>query len=240
MVWVNQDDVARIAVGVANWAALSAAQQLDLEIIIADVEAAVNQFLGDRLGRRVRREVIRQVATPSYGHVIPVAPHFQKRNRIYLRFTPVYQGTITVRHGQDLNQPLIYNTDFVVDDMITGVSRQGCLFRKDFWPDPLQVQYEGGFDPVATPEEWKLINNALLLAIRSVYLGQTSNVTSTGLVTSGTIKKESIGKYSYEVDTASTSSSGVSSSDNTGTSDGMLPAAVVARLSRLNKPAMFV
>ena len=238
MAYVNQDDVARFAVGAADWASLTPTQQLDLEILVDDVEAAINQYIGDRLGRRTRLEVIRQVSIPEQKGVIPVDRQKQVRNRIYLRYAPIYQGTIVVKRGEDLSQLMTYGVDYVVDDMIAGVSKQGCLFRKEYWPDPIQVQYQGGFDETSTPEEWKLIRSSILFAVRSVYIDKTSNVTSTGVSASGTVKREKIGKYEYEIDTSSTSST--SSSDNAGATDGLLPASVIARLSRLNKPAMYV
>ena len=247
MTFVTQDEVAQAVLGVAGWSSMSAVDQYLLEPIFTGVEAAIAVHLGLNTSRTTREEILALHHTfPK--HSLEVDETRWGTDLIYLKHTPVTVSGLTVyAHESEepsswtSNEELTAGTDFQLEDVVsisldgtpTDMSMTGALRRLggSTWPvrpGCVRVTYTGGFDSTMLTNNWELVKMATFTCIRDHYATAKKAYGIQGAGATGPLKSESIGKYSYTID-----SDGSRTLSLNGTSLGGLTTSARAILSPL-------
>lgn len=228
------DTIAKFVVGANDWVTLNGQTRVSLEVLSRSAELAINQMLGGRLGIKNRVDDFTPNRYNEAGYLIPELQVSRIIKNIRLRYAPLHMEGLAVFTGEDFSTELHIDQDFVVPDVVGGVSLSGSLYRKAGWSDNVRVLYQGGYDIGRTTEQWVLIETAFLLILRDGYVKLRKNQTLGGQTVGGELRSEDIGKYSYELGT----SGGASRSGSGG--QPSIPAEAVNMLSSLMLPRQWV
>lgn len=222
---VSGDEIAKAIFGLSEWASISSIDQNIIGELQTSVEALVDQHLGGSVGHASRTEVIEERSLSNGHDAVPYPLYRPAVASLYLRHLPVAVASLDIQEGESDTQ-LTQGTHYRVCESNGGYSRHGKVSKiSGSWYFPVTVTYDGGFSEIASPTEWLLIKRAVIVALRDLFAAEKRNVGMGGQTVAGPIQSESIGSYSYTVDSrgASAQSGGL----------GGLPLSAVAILRPL-------
>lgn len=228
---LTNDEIAAGIFGKTAWLNLSDRDRLLMAPIIEDSEAAITRFLGSvthsaRIETHRLPEITPGVTTVDYPVYRP------GQSSLWLRHIPMDYNTVVIYEGDDrvelTRDTHFYTTDVdIIDDNGTErkINRSGRLIKKSSvsWRFPVEVRYNGGYSPVVSPNEWRLIKKAMLRACKDGFISAVRNIGVDGSLRPGTIRREQMGEYEYEMKDQSGQADGA---DGASAAYGLSPAAI--------------
>ena len=215
MPFVTVDEIAQGVFATAQWDSLSDVDRRLLGPIHTGVEAAIAIWLNGNTQYTSRDEII-SLDYPYPKQTLPTDSTPRGTDLFFLRHVPASVDSIVV-YEKAAEEPMTWSaediltkgTDYQVEDIETvtiggsqtKITKTGAIRRIGsvwpFRPGAIRVTYIAGLDIAAFANEWQLIKLATLTAIREHYATAKKVYGIRGSVTTGEIKSETIGKYSY-------------------------------------------
>lgn len=212
------DEAARELFGKSSIAGIAASDQPLVLGAVKRANAAIAALLNDNIGHKPRAEFLSLPPENRRTGPLGVISHGSIRERLPLKFSPVAIETIELyesRKGRKLigeygdDDRLTLGEDYeiecdrqeIIGEALIGLPTVTLRRCRGGWPKSgaVLVRYTGGIDADVRPDHWELIRTATLQTFQAQFFALAKQTASAG--EAGPLASESIGKYSYSVNT---------------------------------------